>query len=270
MLWVIESNVADEERYDAFISAIASFGIDYQIVTRIPFSQELVPEITSEDVFAYGSVGLINKVASTRGWKVFTNDNFDFEVWSKAWDGDVLNEGAEIGPFNSVPINEEQFFIRPTKDNKAFTGKIMSIIDYYNWLDQLKIGEESSLGLDFDIEEQVMVAPVRNIYQETRFFVVDGKIVTHSLYRTGGRILYRESSETDPEAVEFAQRMIDRWTPDDAFVLDLALTDDGYKVLEINSINCSGFYKSDVTKLVAAFVDHFKVENNHVMELSGL
>jgi hypothetical protein len=254
MLWLVENNVAKEELYDELISSMDRLNINYQIIKVIPFTQDTIPEITTDEPIAvYGSVRLCNKIAPTRGWQVFTNDNFDFEVWSKMWDGHLLNGDYEIGPFDSVAINHEQFFIRPCKDNKAFTGKVLSISSYHDWLDQLRIVEESSHGdLQFDISEMVMVSPVQHIQQEVRFYIVDGKIITHSAYQCMGQVLYKDETFTDPAAVQFVQDMIDIWVPDAAFVIDVAMVGYQWKVIEINCINCSGLYKSNVGKLINA------------------
>ena len=34
------------------------------------------------------------------------------------------------------------------------------------------------------------------------------------------------------------------------WLIDVALVDGGYKIIEINCINCAGLYKGDVVKLV--------------------
>ena len=57
---------------------------------------------------------------------------------------------------------------------------------------------------------------------------------------------------TDPDAIKFVEDRIRQWTPDKAFCVDVALVEDGYKVIEINCINAAGFYKADVFKLVQA------------------
>jgi len=85
---------------------------------------------------------------------------------------------------------------------------------------------------------------------ETRFFVVDGKIVTGSLYKRGNKVIY--DSNIDPDVQKFAQEMVDFWQPNRAFVIDIALTPDGCKIVEINNINSSGFYASNVNKIIDA------------------
>ncbi len=54
------------------------------------------------------------------------------------------------------------------------------------------------------------------------------------------------------EVIEFAYQAINKWSPDIAYVLDIAVTNEGLKIIEINNINSSGFYKSDIEKIVTA------------------
>ena len=42
------------------------------------------------------------------------------------------------------------------------------------------------------------------------------------------------------------------WRPNDAFVLDVALTSEGTKIVEVNNLNSAGWYKGDLQKLVNA------------------
>ena len=51
---------------------------------------------------------------------------------------------------------------------------------------------------------------------------------------------------------EYVKNMIQIWTPAKAFVLDIASTPYGYKVIEINNINTAGFYDANVGKLIEA------------------
>ncbi|MBT2748957.1 ATP-grasp domain-containing protein [Lysobacter sp. ISL-50] len=40
-------------------------------------------------------------------------------------------------------------------------------------------------------------------------------------------------------------------------MMDVAQTDDGFKVIEFNTFNSSGFYAHDIGKIVAAVTAHF-------------
>ncbi|MNW03714.1 hypothetical protein D3C71_1996880 [compost metagenome] len=56
----------------------------------------------------------------------------------------------------------------------------------------------------------------------------------------------------DLSAINFVKRLINQWEPSKAYVLDICLTPNGYKVVELNNITSSGFYDCDVTKIVFA------------------
>lgn len=77
-----------------------------------------------------------------------------------------------------------------------------------------------------------------------------GKIVGESQYKSGS--VLKTSPLVDDPARAFAQKMVNLWQPDLAFVLDVADTDDGYKVVEINCINFAGFYNVNMQSFVAA------------------
>lgn len=94
--------------------------------------------------------------------------------------------------------------------------------------------------------------PVKKIYREARFYIVDDKIATYSTYKLGNAIIH--TAETPPGMVKFAQRMIDIWCPARTFVIDIALIDSDppEKIVELRCINAAGFYDIDIQKFVMA------------------
>ena len=97
---------------------------------------------------------------------------------------------------------------------------------------------------------KIVVASTRSILAEYRLFVVDGNVVTSSLYKLGERVL---SDKYTPENVLcFARGCIERWVPDRAFVLDIAETPDGLCIIEVNNINSSGVYAAELSRLIQA------------------
>jgi len=52
--------------------------------------------------------------------------------------------------------------------------------------------------------------------------------------------------------------MVDLWSPDVGFVLDIADTPEGFKVIEVNCLNASGFYACDMAKVVFALEELYK------------
>lgn len=97
---------------------------------------------------------------------------------------------------------------------------------------------------------EVLVAEPMEIWTETRLFVVGDQIVTGSVYKRGTQVIYDDYLDSD--VVDFAAACIGHWQPSDAFVLDIATTPQGCKIVELNCINAAGFYACDVQKIVAA------------------
>jgi hypothetical protein len=54
------------------------------------------------------------------------------------------------------------------------------------------------------------------------------------------------------ELAQFAQSCADRWQPNDAFSLDVAVTPRGFKAIELNSANSAGFYQCDIGAIIDA------------------
>ena len=52
------------------------------------------------------------------------------------------------------------------------------------------------------------------------------------------------------DILDWTQSMIDKWVPDRAFVMDVAQTPDGFKIIEVNNISSSGFYACDLNKII--------------------
>jgi hypothetical protein len=77
-----------------------------------------------------------------------------------------------------------------------------------------------------------------------------------SQYKIGTRVNY-VNMDRNEEAYIFARNMAKLYSPARAFVLDICLHDDDYKVVEINCMNCSGFYDLDMSKLIQSLENAF-------------
>ena len=93
---------------------------------------------------------------------------------------------------------------------------------------------------------RVVVTDAREIDAEWRLFVVEGKVVSGSMYRPSAE------RSVPPEAIQFAERAASRWAPAPVFVMDVARVDRTWKIVECNCFNGSRFYESNVDAIVAA------------------
>src|SRR5687767_13929858 len=95
-----------------------------------------------------------------------------------------------------------------------------------------------------------MVCRKKEIWSETRTWVVDGKVVTASGYKLGTLKRYTTPEQIDPRITSFANECAQIWSPNRAYVLDVAETEDGLKIAEINNLNSAGWYRFDMQKMI--------------------
>lgn len=255
MLYVVQKNVFKETNYNLIFESLNRLGLEYEVVE---FDSNGDVEVLTDrtDIFVFGSVRLA-RISTDRGWRPgsYYGGNHDFSVYSNKYGNNLLNSDSVITTvgdnsiFNDDVIytGDELYFIRPCKDSKVFTGKLFT---KDKWL-----GEINNPNKNIDPSTLIQVAKPKKIYKEARCWVVDGKIVTSSYYFFHGDIMYEENVE--PEGLEFAQNMVKLFEVAPAFVMDICLTPDGWKIVEINCINCSGFYKGDLQKVLIALENKF-------------
>lgn len=264
MFWILQNNIYSEEGWHSLVEALDRLGIKYSVHKVVPFAgiMEPEPQPPPGPVIVMGSYTLANE-AIKRGWKpgAFITDHLDYELQLKHWGHNMFNSQCWIGELKDVPEQHKPFFIRPTADSKAFTGYITDWPSFKEWVEREQ--RQSRLypqdgGAYFNENTRVLVAPKREIVREYRTWIVDGKVVTASLYKQGPHKYARP--EVDERVIQFANNMAGIFQPARAFVLDVFQTPTGHPdwddgdlwIGEINNINSAGFYAADMQKLVAA------------------
>jgi len=268
MHWVLQDNLFNEAGYRDLLDTLKRFKFDYSIHKVIPFIGELTPEpqIGTKNVICMGSYSL-RHAAKKNGWNpgVFDLEPQTFEVQKQHWGEHMLNYDSVVTPFKDAVFTEDHMFIRPIEDSKIFAGKVMNADEFKQWQHQVvNLKEDYGHGENFG-DQLIQVSSIKKIYAEYRFWIVDQKIVTASLYKRGNTVTY--SSDVDMRIRWFATQIIrtdnckteqnmmlenNGWRPHDAFVLDVCETDQGMRVVEINTLNSSGFYAANLTDLVLA------------------
>jgi hypothetical protein len=260
MHWIIQDNLHHEAGHTNLLHTLERFDIPHTQVKVVPFSaglplSERIQPLVHPDgpVMVCGSISLA-QVAAQAGWTPgsFYNENHDYRVWQEHLADHLLNAHSVVCRFVDVDDRWDEFFIRPCGDTKSFTGNCYDYVEFDTWRRRVVDLHETYTTLDADT--MVMYSPIKQIYREARFFVVDGEVVTASTYKIGAR--GHHTAEVPPSMWDYARRMVRKWQPARAYVMDLALTDDaddGYnKIVEFNCINASGFYQIDMQKFVMA------------------
>lgn len=252
MHWVVQQNLINPVTRDRILALLQERGIGYTLARLVPVFDVLEEPIVVPDgrIFAYGSTGLGN-VSKAMGWRPgYYDHQLDYALMLERYGDLALNAGATCCALGELQRQPGAFFLRPTLDNKSFAGVVME-----SW-EEFEEFRDSIARIDDDPEAKlhladiVVAAPLTEIAAEYRFFVIAGRVVTGSRYKQGDRVV--SSAHVPPEVAEFAQSCVDLWAPNEAFALDIAVTPDGPRVIEINSANSAGFYACDIGYIIDA------------------
>lgn len=279
MLWIVQDNLYNEDGYVRFINALQRLNCTYLIVKPVPFTNVLLPsdfdcdshigdihdadqlQIDNTQPIVICGATSLSRISKSRGWYpgTFLNDNFDYEMWRFGFGlENLLNCDAVVAPvylLNNVH-QYDNVFIRPIHDSKAIAGTVMSANEFEDWKRSVSQIEQEEFQ-PLHKNTVMLLSPIKQIYNECRVFVVDGVVVTASMYKQGDRVI--ANSNVDQRFIDFAQQMVDGWQPAIAFVIDIADTPEGLKIIEINNINSAGFYEADVFKIIDA-INNLKLE----------
>jgi hypothetical protein len=250
MFYIIQTNLFREEKHQELMDIMVRHGFEHELVTFEQFEgHNKINFITDrkENVFCFGAVKMAH-LAKEHGWTPgsMMNENHDFEVYSKGFGMENMLNGDAVfmNLKDKIPFDDFLFHARPTKDTKLFSGSVFTHESWYEWV-------ETKKG-----NERVVLSPRKDIQQEVRCWVVGGKVVTASRYKIGNRVIAKNYDD-EVGYINFAQSMVDKYQPAKAFVIDVCLTNDEYKIVEVNCINCAGFYDANMYKLISALEECF-------------
>lgn len=233
----------------------------------IPFNETLDNDFdaTGKFVIPYGSDRL-RRIGMSEGWQgVFFNENFSMGAAIDNRD-DMLNGDAKIIPIKDLEdkkIEEElpdQIFIKPNADNKAFEAFTCGSLspEIFKFLDNAEMYDNAN----YDMDTLIVVAPVKEIVSEYRYFIVGGEVVSASMYLLGGRLLTVNHDEYEEE-LEYAQELADKWLPHETCVMDTCFVKDENgkhqtKIIEFNCLNSSGFYAHNVDNIFRKLGEYYE------------
>ena len=241
--WLIQPVKVEAEKISNLINLLERGAINYDIVYPLE-GKILNPDKTeyvfneNETYFVCGSYSLTRYVHAVNPSAVFSLEDYKFDDLMDIFGKDnFVNPGAKVVHTKDIDWKaNDEYFVRPLDDTKSFNGGIYNA----NML---------------TYEGEVVIAPLKHISREYRFFVIDGQIITSSLYKVNGQL--EESEIIDPNARAFAQEMIEKFAHP-GFVIDIATVDNEYKIMELNCLNPAGFYKINLYKLIVAVEDHYE------------
>lgn len=198
-------------------------------------------------VLPYGSIQFVRQLKSSTLAKFILHDELRFSTsaWVPRFGSDALNGAGRQASALEVAdlLRVGSYHLRPATIDKAFPGAVYDAVQWRN------VRNERALPDDL----LCWVAPVQLIQNEWRCWIVGNQVVEISKYREDGEMcVQRESSH---EVMAAAQGFADRYLPAPCVVLDIALVDGAYKLIEFNPIHSSGWYKAEVGTVLDAWLE---------------
>jgi hypothetical protein len=262
--WLFERNVFDDGNPERMIGLLRSRGMD---CAHVAFEcvegdeQELRPaeavEFTDdESVFVYGSMNLMKWLLRRRKWPALAWYDFSrlrCQSYYAHWGPHLLQRQYAFMPLTEVNRRkdwvfetfgrDESVFIRPDDNAKSFGGGLVRRDQFDDWY---KLANFYEPGPDC----LAVVAAPETIHNEWRFVIGQRHVVTGSQYRRDG---IEETAAGYPgEAAAFAESVTyaNAFDPHPMYVMDIASTADGYRVIEIGSVCCASLYACDLDTVV--------------------
>ncbi len=234
-------------------------GTPHTVVAGGPVVGSIVPDVSPDGpVICLGSHGLA-RVAAAKGWAPGAVDVswFGHRQAVDAWGDRMLNADARFCPFARLAdvaagMGLRRAFVRPEFDDKSFDACVLDVDDLRGWGDTLASPPPA--------DAPSMVSGPKEVLAEWRTWIVDGTVATGSLYRRGGKAIFDGSdlpAGMGAFAADAARDLAEALGGDcpPAYVLDVALVADGYRIVEVNGIAGARLYDCDVNRLFGALDD---------------
>lgn len=253
-LWAVQTKLRQEDSTLHLVDAFQKLGLNWAAFPLLPFDT-YVPDFnwSQGPIVYYGSTQLVKHVYASPMeyqrarlyYNAFTHRpslyGFQYEdLW--------LNADCKMWRASALQFAGRKF-LRPNQGTKQFAGGVFSWEEWNSVFSYLK-----NQGAIKD-DDEVVVAPVKEIVREYRTWVVDGECAA--------AVGYRRNDKVDPwlevpqEIKDFSSKAAKVYSPSEVFVLDVAETPEGLKVVEINCFHSSGFYLPEVILDVVAEVSNF-------------
>lgn len=251
--WVLDTAILKANiQAESFDKVLQRMGYEYIIIDSNTKFQ--IPDVDFDDgpIVVYTSLNMAEKLRKRHNWipGVYLNHkNLSFTGYSSYIPHDwLLNNDCLMTTWKSFSTNKTRFFsifntrrvfIKPNSGVKTFTGSTIDINDFDFEINGMN---QTTSVLP---ETIVCVSPYKQIEHEYRFVIVDNKVITGSEYSWDDTVFERLDYESPciKKCYDLAVKMAKyHWQPDIAYTCDIAITDYGPKIIELNSFSCAGLY----------------------------
>lgn len=213
-----------------------------------------------EPIFICGSIHFCNKWARNNPlltrWVFWNDANFDAALWSEKLEDAYLNHTGRADTIAGfIASHSGPMHIRPRSGIKMIGDKAPT---------ESQAGQESVSGIvatpneiaarNIDSATPIWISKPTEIQAEVRIWMIAGIPVAASTYRLDGQHYRSASHPLIPEAIRTGEACHHIWHPERHYVVDMALTPKGWKIVEYNPVCSSGHYAADPGKIISAFL----------------
>lgn len=274
--WIIDDYIINNNPYNNDIQEIIkSLNIDY-VIDKYNFFEEIPKNKYFDDnecVVAYGSISFVEQYTKGRGFTpgaYLQRKNLECTGYIPNIPSHMLlNENHVFTTFGDFVRRKEFYyeifdtdclFIRPNSGLKTFSGMPIHINSFdfeINSLNKLTSVDNNTL---------ILISNCKNISKEYRYFIGNRNILSDSLYKENDKLKIKRESNAD--AINLIEQLFKiEWQPDICYVCDVAIVNNEPKIVEFNSLSCSGFYGADTKNIIKSVSDIALMEYNSEITL---
>lgn len=211
-------------------------------------------------ILVMGSVLFVHQWArdedALRPWVFWDDAQYDAAVWAERLGTAYLNaDGFETTIGALQASSETAKHIRPRSGIKMIGDRVRTEDQTgQRSIQGLVVTPDTLRPLNIDPQTEIWASTPKEILGEVRVWMIAGQAVTASTYRLDGQHIRTTQHAFVSEAQTKAREYHDVWHPGRHYVVDLAMTDDGMKVVEYNPIHSSGWYAADPDAVLDAYM----------------
>jgi hypothetical protein len=242
LTWVLQQNAQFVDMWK-IEKTIISLG--YNVIS-IPYNIGKPIETPTIDgiAVAYGSSNFCRRLTDKKIIVYDMNSNCT-EYYPLFKGDDLLNSDYVMVLFGDFIRRKDYFldmfngevFLRPNKGSKTFTGLVVNRDNYSIEINTLL------QCMAVPLDELVLLSSVKHIEEEYRFFIAGEKVVSQSYYDWNDGTKTEIPSRCMELAVKVANSPIQK---DLCYSVDIAVTNVGIKIIEMNSFSYAGLYECNI------------------------
>lgn len=247
-MWLIEERIFEpsaEAELDATLQRRGAATFHFRGMSH------LVEEMLREMTGLHASCWFVTQAAKSKHWPRhqwgLPEDFAVASYWPK-WQSWLLNAEAESFSLAEFVWTADtiwqrwgndagSLFVRPDDGFKTFTGSLLSRTALEEWW----LARQAFLTPH---NTRLWVARPQTIHAEYRCFVAESRVVTGSQYRP------MIDSHVPIEVVKFVESVLREVSPTMSILaVDVAVTDRGWRIVEIGCVPCLDFYAANLDRL---------------------